>query len=424
MNILLIIIIITLVASAFFSGMEIAFITSDKLRLELDKNANFLNNKFITTYTRYPGNYIATMLVGNNIALVVYGLAFIKLLEPTFSAFISNSTLLLTVQTISSTIIILFIAEFIPKTLFRIYPNLALNVFAIPVGFFYIIFYPLSKFTILISKVLLRHIFGTKIIGKQEEKIFSKIDLNNFVNEQERIGRTKDYEEDSEIKLFRNALDFSNVKLRDCMVPRPEIEALEESSTIQELKQRFIETGYSKILIYKDSIDNIIGYVHSSDLFNHPKHISSCLHKITYLPETMEANKLLSKFLREHKSIAIVVDEFGGTAGMVTSEDILEEIFGEIEDEHDTINIIDKKINENTYIFSGRMEIDSINEKYHIDLQKDVNYETIAGFILHYHSSIPKLNIVINIDRFEIKIIRVSKTRIELVELKVLSEPK
>jgi CBS domain containing-hemolysin-like protein len=420
----LLIIIITLAASAFFSGMEIAFITSDKLRLELDKNINPVNNKLITTYTQYPGHYIATMLVGNNIALVVYGLAFIKLLEPILSPIIANSSLLLIAQTILSTIVILFIAEFIPKTLFRIYPNLALNVFAIPVGFFYVIFYPVTKFAMLISKALLRRFFSADIIGKQEEKIFSKIDLNNFVSENDRIGGDIDYEEENEIKLFRNALDFSKVKLRDCMIPRPEIEALEKSATIKELRQRFIETGYSKILIYKDSIDNIIGYVHSSDLFTHPKTVSSCLHQITYVPETMEANKLLSKFLREHKSIAIVVDEFGGTAGMVTSEDILEEIFGEIEDEHDTIDLIDKKINTNTYVFSGRMEIDSINEKYHTDLHKDDNYETIAGYILHNHSSIPKLNTVINIGKFEFKILRVSKTRIELVELKILSKTK
>jgi len=224
--------------------------------------------------------------------------------------------------------------------------------------------------------------------------------------------------------LFRNALDFSKVKLRDCMVPRPEIEALEESTDIKELIQRFVETGYSKILIYKNTIDNIIGYVHSLDLFKHPETIASCIHKITYVPETMEANKLLSEFLLEHKSIAVVVDEFGGTAGMVTSEDILEEIFGEIEDEHDTVDIIDKKIDDNTYIFSGRMEIDLINEKYPVNLPENDNYETIAGFILHHYSSIPKINTVINIGRFEFKVLRVSKTRIDLVELKIMSEPR
>jgi CBS domain containing-hemolysin-like protein len=416
----LLIIIITLAASAFFSGMEIAFITSDKLRLELDKSTNFLNSRLITTYTRHPGNYIATMLVGNNIALVVYGLTFIKLMEPTLLPLISNSSLLLITQTFISTIIILFIAEFLPKTLFRIYPNLAVNVFAIPIGFFYILFYPITKFTMYISKVLLKRFFSADIVGEKEDKIFSKIDLNNFVTENERVVGSPDYEEENEIKLFRNALDFSKVKLRDCMVPRPEIEALEESTTIKELRQRFIETGYSKILIYKNSIDNIIGYVHSSDLFNHPKTITSCIHKITYVPETMEANKLLSKFLKEHKSIAIVVDEFGGTAGMVTSEDILEEIFGEIEDEHDTIDLIDKQINDNTFIFSGRMEIDLINDKYHTNFLKSDNYETIAGYILHHYSSIPKVNTVINIGKFEFKILRVSKTRIELVELKIL----
>lgn len=415
-----VIILITLAASAFFSGMEIAFVASDKLRLELDKNRNIINAKLIPLFTKNPGHYIATMLVGNNIALVVFGLAFAAILDPLLVTFLHNATLLLLTKTIFSTLLILFIAEFLPKALFRINPNFALNLFAIPVGVFYFIFYPVTRLTMGISKILLKQFFSADIIGEQEEKVFGKIDLNNFIGEHDGASDEENENLESEIKLFRNALDFSNVKLRECMVPRPEIEALEETESLDNLRQRFVETGYSKILIFKDSIDNIIGYVHSSDLFNQPENIASCLRRVMFVPETMDANKLLGKFLREARSLAIVVDEFGGTAGLVTTEDILEEIFGEIEDEHDVVDIIDKKIADNLFIFSGRMEIDTVNEKYHLDIPVDDNYETIAGYILTHHPSIPKINTIINIGDYEIKILKGSKTRIELIELKIL----
>ncbi|GET30127.1 hemolysin family protein [Prolixibacter sp. SD074] len=420
MNIFLIIL-GTLAASAFFSGMEMAFVSSDKLRLELEKNKNFLNSKFLTLYTRKPGHYIATMLLGNNLALVVYGIAFAKLLDPIVTPIVTNDTLSLITQTLLSTLLILFVAEFLPKTLFRLKPNLALNIFAIPVGIFYILFYPITWLTMGISRLLLRKIFKTEIAQEQEQLVFGRIDLNKFIGESERPAGEVSETVENEIKLFKNALDFSKVKLRECLVPRPEIEAIDVNTPMNELRQRFIETGFSKIIVFKDSIDDIIGYVHSSDLFHNPNNITTLLRKVIFVPETMEASKLLTKFLHEHKSLAVVVDEFGGTAGIVTTEDILEEIFGEIEDEHDTVELVERKIDDKHYIFSGRMKIDQINEKYFLGLPVDDNYETIAGFILHRYGSIPTMNTIIDIGKFQFKVLRGSKTRIELIELKILN---
>lgn len=414
------IIIITLVASAFFSGMEIAFVSSDKLRLELDKTKNVLNARIISKFNRNPGQYIATMLVGNNIALVVYSLSFAEVLNQYMSGSVINETSRLFLQTLISTLLILIMAEFLPKTIFRINPNLALNLLSIPVAFFFFLFYPITRMAIVISKFLLKYLFKAEIGPKQEQRVFGKIDLNNFIGEVEHFRGETQHEIDSEIKLFKNALDFSKVRVRDCMVQRPDMELLEDNSGIVQLRQKFIETGFSKILIYKDHIDNIIGYVHSSDLFNNPESIESCLRKVSFVPETTGAKKLLAKLLHEHKSTAIVVDEFGGTAGMITTEDILEEIFGEIEDEHDKPDIISRKINDKQYIFSGRLEIETINEMYNLNLHTDSSYETIAGYILYHHTSFPKTNTILLIGKYEFKILRSSKTSIELVEMKLV----
>jgi len=414
------IIITTLIASAFFSGMEIAFVSSDKLRLELDKNRNRLNAKLINVFNRHPGQYISTMLVGNNIALVVYSLAFAKLIESFLVGISIDESILLLVQTTFSTIIILFIAEFLPKAVFRLNPNLALNLLSFPVALFYVLFYPLTKFVIIISRGILKLIFKVNIQARQEQRVFGKIDLNNLVGEGQKRQGENQKDIDNEIKLFRKALDFSKVRIRDCMIPRPDMEVLEVTAEIDLLRQKFVETGYSKILIYKDDVDNIIGYVHSSDLFHNPKTIESCLRKVYFVPETMEANKLLSKLLREHKSTAIVVDEFGGTAGMITTEDILEEIFGEIEDEHDTQDTIEKVIGENHFLFSGRTTIESINDKYNLHLEINDNYETLAGYILYHYSSFPKSNTIIYVEKYEFKILRSSKTKIDLIEMKII----
>ncbi|MFV0377366.1 MAG: hemolysin family protein [Mangrovibacterium sp.] len=416
-------IIVTIILSAFFSGMEIAFVSANKLRLELDKKQETLSSRILGIFTDNPAQYIATMLVGNNIALVVYGVAFSHLLEPTFYSFLDSDGAVLLLQTLTSTLLILFTAEFLPKTLFRINPNIFLRLFAVPVLFFYIIFYPITRITMWLSKLLLNGIFGAGIDKNEEKIVFNRIDLDHFVNEpDQQIHPDKQSEIDNEIKLFRNALDFSKVKLREIMVPRTEIEAMDIESSIAELRQKFIETGYSRILFYQDNIDNLIGYLHHSVIFTNPESIRPNLKKVLIVPETMAASKLLSKFIAQKRSIAIVVDEFGGTSGMVTIEDILEEIFGEIEDEHDTIDLIDRKTGENEFIFSARIELDYLNEKYNLGFPVEENYETLAGFILYHYESIPKINTIVTIDRYRFKVLKASNTRIELVNLQLLDK--
>lgn len=402
--------------------MEIAFVSANKLRLELDKKSDPFNSRILKMITSEPGNYIATMLVGNNIALVIYGIAFSGALGPVLKNYHISESMILFIQTVISSLIILGFAEFLPKTLFRIFPNTLLNVFSIPLAFFYILFYPITRFTMGISNGLLKLIFKKDVSKKTKNMVFSRIDLDEFVKETEVNGLEKKHNIEKEVKLFRNALDFSKVKLRELMVPRTEIEMLEENASINDLRQKFVETGYSKILIYNENIDNIIGYVHSSVIFQNPETLKPCIQNVLIMPETMPANKLLATFIKEHRSIAIVVDEFGGTSGMVTSEDILEEIFGEIEDEHDTRDIIEKKINENEYVFSGRAEIDDLNEKYFFDIPENEEYETLAGFILYYHESIPKINSEIKINGFLLKILKASSTKIELVKLTINSD--
>jgi len=417
---LLIVILVTILFSAFFSGMEIAFITANRLRLELDKKQNVIFSSLVSLYTRKPGQFIATMLVGNNLALVIYGIAFAKLLKPFLDLYIHSNTLVLIVQTIISTIIILATAEYLPKMLFRINPNRVLRFFTVPIAFFYFLFYPVTRVTMVISIFVLRIFLNERIKSVDEKIVFSRIDLDHFVNESEIIKTSQPNNEvDNEVKLFRNALDFTKVKLRDIMVPRTEIVALDIDSTVEELHQKFIETGYSRILLYSGNIDNIIGYVHLSVIFNNPDSVKSNLRKILIVPETMSASILLSRFIQQRLSMAIVVDEFGGTAGMVTSEDILEEIFGEIEDEHDTTDLIKKQISPDEFIFSGRLELDELNETFNLEFPENEDFETLAGFILFNYESIPKINTVITIDQYRFKILKVSNTRIELVYLKV-----
>lgn len=410
------IILVSMLFSAFFSGMEIAFISSNKLRIEVDKKQGVFGARIISMFTGKPGEYIATMLVGNNISLVIYGMVMAILLEPAIRLYTSSDIVILIIQTLISTLIILFAAEFLPKTIFRISPNTALKIFSVPVVIFYVLLYPITRLTIAVSGFILRNFMGVPRGGNSYPNVFGKVDLDNLVSESNpENGETDDAEH--EIKFFQNALDFSNVRLRDCMVPRTEIVALEETSSIEELRQKFIESGLSKILIYKESTDNIIGYINSKELFKNPVDLHSMIMSILHVPETMPANKMLQSFIREHKSISVVVDEFGGTSGVVTMEDILEEIIGEIEDEHDTSELTENKLNENEYIFSARHEIDYLNEKYKLDIPKTDDYETLAGLILTHYESIPKLNDRITIDDFSFRILDVSETRIELVQL-------
>jgi len=420
---IIVIIIISVLFSAFFSGMEIAYISSNKLKIELYRKEGSFNSKIISFLTSYPGQYIVTMLIGNNIALVIYGIFMAILLEPLIYTLTEHDVNILILQTIISTLIILLTAEFLPKTLFRINPNSFLKIFAIPVLLFFIIFYPVSKITIYISNFILGTFFNVKTDKKQENIVFGKVDINNLVSEKRAEQKIKKNDE-LDFRIFQNALDFSDVKLRECIVPRTEIIAVKNDSGIEDLQQKFIETGLSKIFVFKESIDQIVGYIHMKDLFNNPDNIESNIIDVSIVPETMPANKLLEMFVKEKKNIAVVVDEFGGTSGIVTIEDILEEIFGEIEDEHDTSIRTEQRINEHEYIFSGRLEVDYLNEKYNFNLPKHDEYETLAGLILHFYESIPKPKTRIIIELYEFRVLEVSETRIELLNLKILREKK
>lgn len=406
----------SIILSGFFSGMEIAFLASNKLRIELDKKQNPFSSKIISIFTKNPGQYITTMLIGNTIVLVIYGIVMSELLEPYFSKFIASDAALLLVITFISTIIILFLAEFLPKTVFRINPNFALNLFYLPIFLFYILFYPLAFFTIRISNFLLKTVFRIKINSNANQYIFSKIDLGNFVNVHDNSPeRITEYE--SEIKYIKNVLEFSDSKVRDCMIPRNEIVALEVNASVDELKEKFIESGFSKILIYNNSIDNIIGYINSKELFKNPNTIKSKIVKCITVPETMRANKLLNMFMQDNKSIALVVDEFGGISGLITIEDIIEEILGDIEDEHDVVELVEKKLNDNEYLLSGRLEIDYLNETYQLKIPESEEYDTLAGYILFHHQKFPVINEVIEIDHFSCIIVKGSKTKLELIRL-------
>jgi CBS domain containing-hemolysin-like protein len=414
-----IIILLAIVLSAFFSGMEIAFVASNKLRIELDRKQGVFGSGILKLFTNNPGQYIATMLIGNNIALVAYGLVFSRLLGAKLSLFIGSDLLILIFNTLISTALILLVAEFLPKTIFIISPNFFLKFLSIPTLFFFFLFYPISKFTLATSNLFIRIFFRMKTHDEnQENLLFSKVDLDHFVN------LSKQSKEESEpdhhnIWIFQNALDFSNVKLRECMIPRTEIEAVDCMSSVDHLKEKFIETRLSRILVYQTSIDNIIGYFELKDIFKNPVDIRSSLRKLAIVPETMPANKLLKLFVDQKKNIALVVDEFGGTSGMVTMEDVLEEIVGDIEDEHDINELTEKIVSNNEYILSGRLEIDYLNEKYQLNLPEKDDFETLAGMILYYYGSIPGNNDVIRINNIVIKILRATTTRLELVNLKI-----
>ena len=409
------VILICLLLSAFFSGMEIAFLTSNKLRIEIDKSKKGVTQALIDLFISHSGMYITTLLVGNNVVMVIYGIFMSDLLVKQFEFLHLSIGVELFVETLVSTLIILVFAEFLPKTVFRLRSNLFLKLFSVPVFLFYLLFFPLSYFSVWLGGWLLRIFTGRKLGHKEPNRAFGKVDLNNLIEEGEVNARQE--EEMHEIKLFRNALDFSEVKLRECIVPRPDVVALSIDSSIEELTQLFIDTGLSRILIYKESIDDIIGYVHISTLFKDPPTIAKALSRVLIVPETMSAQRLLNLFIRDQKSVAVVVDEFGITAGIVTIEDIMEEIFGEIEDEHDHLNLKEVMISEQEYIFSGRLEVDYLNEKYHLDLEEREEYETLAGLVLYFNQSIPQEVETIVVNNLTFKILSVKNARIE--EIKV-----
>ena len=415
----ILIIILAIILSAFFSGMEIAFVASNRFMIELDRKQGAFGSGILKLFTNNPGQYIATMLIGNNIALVIYGLVFSGLLGSKLSVYIESELLILIINTIISTAIILIVAEFLPKTIFIISPNFFLRLLSIPTLFFFLLFYPVSRFTLKASNLFLRIVLRIRTEEKrQEDMVFSKVDLDHFVNHSKQRSENMD-PENHNIRIFQNALDFSNVKLRECMVPRTEIVALDIKSSLDELKQKFIETGLSRILVYDEPIDIIIGYFELKDIFKNPPDIRSSLRKLAIVPETMPANRLLKMFVDERKNISLVVDEFGGTSGVVTIEDVLEEIVGNIEDEHDTNDLAEKVVSSNEYVFSGRIEIDYLNEKYGLKLPEEDDFETLAGMILYFHGSIPGNNDVIRIGNIVIKVLRATATRLELVSMKV-----
>ena len=414
-----ILIILMLLLSAFFSGMEIAFTSKNRLKLEIDRKQSRMFDHIAEIFSRHPGQYITTILVGNNIALVIYGILMAQIIgDNLLAGFIDNHFLMVLAQTVISTLIILVTGEFLPKTIFKINPNLVLNVFAIPLIICYVILYPISKLASGLSCLFLR-VFGMKINKDASDRAFGKVDLDYFV--QSSIDNAENEEElDTEVKIFQNALDFSNIKIRDCIVPRTEVVAVDLTTSLDELKSRFIESGISKIIVYDGNIDNVVGYIHSSEMFRAPKNWHENVKQVPIVPETMSANKLMKLFMQQKKTIAVVVDEFGGTSGIVSLEDLVEEIFGDIEDEHDNTSYISKQIDEREYVLSARLEIEKVNETFGLDLPESDDYLTVGGLILNQYQSFPKLHEVVRVGRYQFKIIKVTATKIELVRLKVL----
>ena len=405
-----------MVFSAFFSGMEIAFVSSNRLRAEMDREKDGLSQRAIALFYRHPNTFVSTMLVGNNISLVVYGILFAQIFDATLFYQLSDGGRVMA-DTLLSTVVVLFAGEFLPKTIFKSNPNTMLTIFAPLTYLTYVVLYPISRFATLLSRGLLR-LVGVKVPKVSDDKEFTKVDLDYLV--QSSIDNAKDDEIEEEVKIFHNALDFADTKVRDCMVPRTEIEAIDiDECTIEELKYKFIESGHSKIIVYREDIDHIIGYIHSSEMFKQVENISEHIQQMPYVPETMAARKLMQIFLQQKKSLGVVVDEFGGTSGIVSLEDIVEEIFGEIEDEHDNTKYVAKQLSDGAYMLSARLEIEKVNEMFDLDLPESDEYMTVGGLILHEYQSFPKLNEVITIGRFEFKIIKNTQTKIELVRLKV-----
>ncbi len=426
MSIYVIIIIASLILSAFFSGMEIAYVSSNKIHIEIEKKQDGLLAKALTKLTAKPSKFITTMLIGNNIALVIYGFFMGDLLMDWFQSLLPTSygfvDYLLTdgnlfSQTIISTFVILITAEFLPKVFFQIYSNTLIKALAIPAYFFYVLFTFISDFVIWISDFLLKVFFKTE--GDQIQMAFTKVELGNYISEQMESVEAHD-DVDSEIQIFQNALEFSEVKAREVMVPRTEIIGVEIKDSIKSLNTLFTETGRTKILVYRDNFDDILGYVHSFELFKKAKSIEDMLTPVEFVPETVLIKDVLNVLTKKRRSIAVVLDEYGGTSGIMTVEDIVEELFGEIEDEHDSVDLVEEVVDGRTYKFSGRLEVDYINETYKINLPESENYETLGGLIVNHAEEIPTQNDIVKIDTFQFTILEVSNTKIDMVELKVL----
>mgnify|MGYP002535943916 FL=1 len=410
-----------MVLSAFFSGMEIAFVASNRLLMKVGKDQSGLSQHCLKVFYANPNSFVSTMLVGNNIVLVVYGILFARIFDGLWQlAGISNDATLVMLDSICSTLVILFTGEFLPKTLFKSNPNRLMSLLAPVAYLFYIVLWPISRFSTLLSRLFLR-LLGVKMEEGNNDGTFTKVDLDDLV--QSSIDNTPQGDEvDDEMKIFQNALDFPDLKVRDCMVPRTEINAVPYDCTADELQQKFVESGNSKILIYKEDIDHIVGYIHTLELFRAREKWHDHIRQMPFVPETMAAQKLMQIFLGQKKSIGVVVDEFGGTSGIVSLEDIVEEIFGDIEDEHDNTNYIAKQTADGDYILSGRLEIDKANELFNLGLPDSGEYKTISGLILHAYQSFPKLNEVVKVGKYHFKIVKKTMTKIEVVRLHVAEE--
>jgi len=406
---------VSLLLSAFFSGVEIAFISANKLQLELDKSKGRFSSKMISFFGKNESDFITTMLVGNNIALVVYGVVMTQILTP-YLKFLENFPLiLLLAQTVITTLIVLVTAEFLPKAIFRIFPNQILNIFAIPIWLFFIVFRPIALLMLNTANILLKYVLKQNIA--EDKQVFGKTDLNDFLSNVKSAEGLEDAR--VEVEMLQNALDLSDKKVRECMVPRTEIIAVDILSSINQVKERFVDTKLSKLLVYKGNIDTIIGYIHSSDLFKAPKNVKSVLLPLPFVPESMKAMELLNQFIENNKGVAVVVDEFGGTSGMITIEDVTEEIVGEIVDEHDVDEAADQKVDDTTYVLFGRSYVDDINKRYNINLPESDEYETIAGLLLSYFEDIPKKDDVIKLEYYHFTITSVNETTIQEVRLVV-----
>ena len=416
MTALIIGLLITMVFSAFFSGMEIAFVSSNRLLAEVAREKNGPAQRAIDLFYRHPSSFVSTMLVGNNIALVIYGILFAQIFDQTLFRSLDDASRV-TADTLLSTLVVLFTGEFLPKTIFKSNPNGMLQFFALPAWLCYVVLWPIVRFATMLSKGLLR-LVGIKMSNEAADKEFTKVDLDYLV--QSSIDNARNDEDiEEEVRIFQNALDFSETKVRDCMVPRTEIDAVEDTATIEELKQRFVESGHSKIVVYHDDIDHIVGYIHSQEMFRNPADWTKHIRTVTFVPETMLASKMMQTLLQQKKSMGVVVDEFGGTSGLIALDDIVEEIFGDIEDEHDSVNYVAKRLDNGEYMLSARLEIEKVNELFGLELPESDEYMTVGGFILHEYQSFPKLNEIVKIGRFEFKIVKNTATKIELVRLKV-----
>ncbi|MCH3993826.1 MAG: hemolysin family protein [Prevotella sp.] len=409
-------IILTIVLTAFLNGMEIAFVTSNRMLAEMDKDKSGLVQKLLSVFYNHPNDFVSTMVVGNNITMIIYGMFFAELFDTTLFRDFGPASRVIG-DTVLSTLVILFTGEFLPKVLFKSNSNHLLAFFAPVAYFFYILLWPISHFTTFLSKLLLR-LIGVKLDKDGDDDGFSKVDLDYLVSSSIDSAKNDGSVED-DVKIFHNVLDFPDTKVRDCMIPRTEINAVDENCTEEELMQMFIESGNSKIIVYHNNIDHVIGYIHSSEMFRDSSTWRKRIRTMPFVPETMVAQKLMQLFLQQKKSLGVVVDEFGGTSGIVSLEDVVEEIFGDIEDEHDSNHLIAKRIDKNTYILSARMEIDKVNEKFGLHLPENEDYMTIGGLILYEYKSFPKLNEVIEFGKYKFKIIKNTMKKIELVKLTV-----